>query len=649
MFIGKLSLLEDKIDSFLYMQLVDLARMLTRRKELEVEAAYHALYDEAAGILTVSQFWHDLLPSQRDAGMKSDVILRALGSAWFSSSKAIADYFTSALAIPLPNLAQGLFALCEDIRLERLCLALRPGTQRLFNQRHTVYNHYLQHKLQAHLNKTEQADACFILIYRWLTGRSQGQLDNLSTGAVSGLNELLNWLLPLYPLLEQMDTAETTEEVAHLSLLMMEHLAYRLRQDAKMIYFSTQQQNGRAEPVTMTYYQELKRVKPLQNKDKPAALSEEWQQADKERLPMRHRETQDRSPGLLRFELERGSRTAAAADALREGDAAEEVLAFVQGRSQRSERKNAVPGEQRVPRIASGSELAAGEAGSGVNATATASFLPLLRPTAQQEDAYQRLAERAAPLTKRLRRTIRQTLAQKRIAPRGDLLYGRLSKKLIRAVTDEAPRLFYKKRSPDPQLDAAFTLLVDCSASMYDKMDETKLGLTLFHETLKGLRIPHEIVGFWEDADRVTEEEAPNLFQVAVDFSSSCTPRSGATLLQLEPQQDNRDGFAIRQMTQRLLRRAERHRVLLVFSDGEPSAADYNEAGILDTYEAVLQARRMGIDVISVFLASGAVHDTQRQTMRNLYGPYSIVVPRVEELTQQLAPLLRKLLLKAIF
>jgi nitric oxide reductase activation protein len=43
------------------------------------------------------------------------------------------------------------------------------------------------------------------------------------------------------------------------------------------------------------------------------------------------------------------------------------------------------------------------------------------------------------------------------------------------------------------------------------------------------------------------------------------------------------------------------------------------------------------------------VHDTQRQTMRNLYGPYSIVVPRVEELTQQLAPLLRKLLLKAIF
>ncbi|MEB4797639.1 hypothetical protein P5G65_27445 [Paenibacillus chondroitinus] len=148
----------------------------------------------------------------------------------------------------------------------------------------------------------------------------------------------------------------------------------------------------------------------------------------------------------------------------------------------------------------------------------------------------------------------------------------------------------------------------------------------------------------------MTEHEAPNLFQVAVDFGSSLVPGSGAALMQLEPQQDNRDGFAIRCMTERLLRRAERQRILLVFSDGEPSAANYNDVGILDTYEAVMRARRLGIEVISIFLASGGtVHETERAAMRNMYGRSSIVVPRVEELTEQLVPILRKLLLKSIF
>ncbi|RTE10302.1 vWA domain-containing protein, partial [Paenibacillus whitsoniae] len=245
-------------------------------------------------------------------------------------------------------------------------------------------------------------------------------------------------------------------------------------------------------------------------------------------------------------------------------------------------------------------------------------------------------------------RAIRRTLEVKRIAPRGDRLFGRLDKRLARAVTDEQPRLFYKKRGPDPQLDAAFALLVDCSASMYDKMDETKLGLVLFHETLRALRIPHEIVGFWEDADRVTEQEAPNLFQAAVGFDTCFAVGSGAALMALEPQQDNRDGFAIREMTRRLLRRQERQRILLVFSDGEPSAANYHDIGILDTHEAVIHARRQGLEVISIFLANGKIHETQRLAMRNIYGRSSIVVPNVEELHEQLVPILRKLLLKSI-
>ena len=65
---------------------------------------------------------------------------------------------------------------------------------------------------------------------------------------------------------------------------------------------------------------------------------------------------------------------------------------------------------------------------------------------------------------------------------------------------DNHPRVFYKKSHESKEIDAVFTLLVDCSASMFNKMDETKRGIVLFHEVLKQLRIPHSIVGFWEDA-----------------------------------------------------------------------------------------------------------------------------------------------------
>ncbi|KRE49511.1 hypothetical protein ASG85_24175 [Paenibacillus sp. Soil724D2] len=641
MFVGKLSLLEDKIDAMLQMQLVDLARMFTKRKELEVEAAFHADYEEASARITVSQFWRDYPAVDKTAGMKSDVYLRGIGSAWFTGADAVKSYLLFCQSASFPKLANSLFALCEDMRLERICRARRPGTARVFAHRHRILRVYFQHKLRTHLSKGEMADAVLLFVYGWFTG------VEWHAGLVDAGAGLSGRLAQLYPILEQIEEATHTAEVAACCEAMMDSLSYWLDRDATAAYFWMQPGSGVAEPLPAGYKGELKRAKRLANDDVlPEQEGERRHQSGQERMPTWHRESSDRSPGLLRFELERGSRTAAQGSAPREGDAADQALAIAQGRSVRAKRTGAASGERRegaaVP-------AAAGHGEGAVAAYATAKWLAPERPTAAQEAGYRRLSERAAPLAKPLQRAIRRTLEQKRIAPQGDRLFGRLDKRLTRAVTQEMPRLFYKKRAPVPQLDAAFALLVDCSASMYDKMDETKLGLVLFHETLRDLRIPHEIVGFWEDADRVTEQEAPNLFQVAVDFGSSLASASGAALMQLEPQQDNRDGFAIRRMTERLLRRTERQRILLVFSDGEPSAANYNDVGILDTYEAVLHARRQGIEVISIFLASGVVHETERMAMRNMYGRSSIVVPNVEELAEQLVPILRKLLLKSIF
>jgi|GEM_PF-143235 len=651
MFVGKVHLLQDTKDALLHMQLEDLAKLLSRRRELKVETGFHALYDEAAGLVTVSQFWRDLAPDVRAAGWKSDVYLRALGSAWFSDSPAIAVYLAESAAGPLPKLAQQLFALGEDMRLTRICCEQRPGMARVFAVRHAAYAAYYRHVLRGFIRKREYAEALLLLVYGWFTGSAALTVEaaggaDAGAAELEALGELRALLRPQLAQLERIAAAASTDGVAAVCRELAEALAYRLGRDAAAQLFATSPGSGTATPLAAGHRGPLPPARPGAAGGKAEAAGPEGR-LQGERLPTWHRETADRSPGPLRFELERGRPTAAFGGAPRAGDAADGAMTPAQGRSRRAGQSGAA-----AARRYSGG-LPGQQPGAAANphaARLTAAWLAPAKPSPEETAAYGRLRERVLPFTRSLQRAIRRSLEQRRVAPRADRPFGRLDKRLTRALIEEAPRLFYKKRDPTPRLDAALALLVDCSASMQDKMAATQLGLTLFHEALRGLAIPHEIVGFWEDAERVNAQEAPSVFQLAVDFARSLLPGRGAAIMQLAPQQDNRDGFAIRQMTARLLQRPERQRVLLVFSDGEPSAADYHESGIVDTHAAVNEARRRGIDVISVFLGSGgAVHESERAAMQSIYGRGSVVVPEVGELPGRLAPILRKLLLKSIF
>src|SRR5699024_2626563 len=89
----------------------------------------------------------------------------------------------------------------------------------------------------------------------------------------------------------------------------------------------------------------------------------------------------------------------------------------------------------------------------------------------------------------------------------------------------------------------------------------------------------------------------PNYFHIIHSFTDSLYEQNGAKIMQLEPEEDNRDGFSIRIIVEKMLERREKHKFLLVFSDGEPSAANYDDNGIIDTHLAVTEARKQGIDV----------------------------------------------------
>ncbi|SUM71922.1 von Willebrand factor A [Staphylococcus saccharolyticus] len=110
----------------------------------------------------------------------------------------------------------------------------------------------------------------------------------------------------------------------------------------------------------------------------------------------------------------------------------------------------------------------------------------------------------------------------------------------------------------------------------------------------------------------------------------------------LEPQDDNRDGVAIRIASERLLQRSHQQRFLIIFSDGEPSAFNYSQDSILDTYETVERARKFGIEVFNVFLSQEPITEDIEQTIHNIYGQYAIFVEGVEHYTKSSFPVIKE-------
>ncbi|MBE1441869.1 vWA domain-containing protein [Paenibacillus sp. OAS669] len=636
--------LENEVDAFLRMQLLDLARALSGWEELQLELSYLSSYNDKDKLIAVSQFWSYYPEQTKLTGMKTDVYLRAIGSAWFTDANVIAGYIDWTRTAKLPQLAKQWLAMCEEARLMTLCRKHRPGTAAVFDLRTRILGKHYSAKRDMHRDRREEADALLCGFASALNNNDSKELyipDGFRTEDRVFMEELLY----------AVSTMESTKQAAQSCRRLMDHPERdnALEGDSRAQYFSLQLHSGTDQPLSWEYIGELKRKKKLKSHTELPKDSREDKPEQGERLPNWHRETEKQDESLLRFDIEQGSKSGLISDHVREADSGDQALGIVQGSSQASSRNEPEP-----PKPQALDRLDTGFAGKGdsygrLNRKAVPVYRDAESPDTKSRLQYDEVLREVTPMVNKLKKTIRMTMEQKRIAPRNELLTGRLGKKLVRAAWEPLPRLFYKKNSPSMEVDAVFCLLIDCSASMYDKMEQTHRGIALFHESLRSLRVPHEIIGFWEDADKVTDKESPNVFHIITDFARSLHDSSaGPKLLQLQAEQDNRDGYSIRIAVERLMKRSEKQKVLLVFSDGEPSASDYHEDGIIDTCEAVLQARRTGVEVVSVFLGSGAVKDTERETMRNIYGRFSVLVPDVSGITDQLGPLLRKLLMNQL-
>lgn len=631
---------DSQIDSFLFMELTDLAKTISKNKEMEIEYEVQSYLDPFKNTVYISHFWNQRPIGDTVEGFKSDLYLRALGNYYYTDPIQVKGFLRKVRRTRLPEFGKQLFALLEDLRLEEICKKERPGTKKTFQKRKELYRKYFQSQLTINRERSIYADALFSGLYLKLTAESPLE-------ALPSLKEEINLAFPFIErMLEKSYEAASAEETAEIALEMADVLEDLLDRDMLNTYFFIPESVYSREDQGLTF-DDLKRKSKLDQDDSLGSLEKEDKDVHEDKLPTWHRETSEATKSFLQFDLEHGSKTDLAGQAAREGEDGDQALGTVQGTSKKAKNND-------YSKLEALEEDRRGESGEDAhpygkeNAAAVPFHLEPRSASAEEERIYREYKADILNYQKKMKQMIQKMLEHKKTLPRTDLHTGRLGKKLLKLFTDDNPRLFYKKEQPSIQIDAVFSLLVDCSASMFDKMDETKRGIVLFHEALQSVQVPHQITGFWEDTGEATDAYQPNYFKRVLSYQSSLKTGSGPEIMQLAPEEDNRDGFAIRHMAEELLRRNEKQKFLLVFSDGEPAAMNYEQNGIVDTHEAVLMARKQGIEVINVFLSNGDADESQYKSIKTIYGNFSLIVTNIEELPDVLFPLLKKLLKKSL-
>lgn len=633
---------DSKVDTHLFLQLQDLTTVLSRDPNLNFEYSYGSYIDIAARNVTASTFWDQNDEDIKKAGYKTDVFLRTVGTFHYTAVQPIKAFFNGYLKeSALPRFGSQLLTLFENIRLEELVKRHRPGTSHLFNVRNNYLKTYFTNQLTANVTRGYALDELFCLIF--LSVQADQPDPRFPQANEEQVLQLDNLKGSLYSLFE----AQTTKDIIRIVEQITNQLSNKYSDSINEYFvFPIAHIN---QYTRHTLFDELTRTDPLANEDIQKVDKDKSEYID-ETFSTWHRENknEDRKQTFLQFDLEQGTKTDLLGGGTRETEEGDQAMASIQGASGESEQKD----YSQLDTLEKKESKQAGHQSDSPygdeNKHAVAITKNATPPSPIEERNYDELVMDIDPIRRKLAKTIENTLEHKQNEPRQDLVMGRLSKNLLPLVLEDNPRIFYKKDHESNEIDAVFSLLIDCSASMHNKMDETKKGIALFHEVLNQLKIPHSIVGFWEDATHTKDNYQPNYFHTIHSFTDSFYEANGAKIMQLEPEEDNRDGFSIRVMTRELEKRRENNKFLLIFSDGEPAALDYEQNGIVDTHQAVLEARKKRIDVIGMFLANEEITESEDLTMKNIYGRERVMVPNVDALPEQFAPLLKKLILKSL-
>lgn len=241
---------------------------------------------------------------------------------------------------------------------------------------------------------------------------------------------------------------------------------------------------------------------------------------------------------------------------------------------------------------------------------------------------------------KRLHRKLDRILREQRVRVASQRK-GELSRKALWKAEVNDPDIFQRK-APPSKCESVFYLLVDRSGSMgmeygngSSKLFTALLTAAVIEEALKGIAYT-KVVAF-DGGNDIVEHI------VIKDFSQKeVGNRCFDALDQVSAGNGNKDGYSIRVAAMDLEKRSEKRKILIVLSDGLPSAYSKESEAIGDVRTAVQDARRKGVIVIPIMY--GVIDEAESFAVYQQMYEKGIISTSAENILSEFEKLLFRLI-----
>ena len=246
------------------------------------------------------------------------------------------------------------------------------------------------------------------------------------------------------------------------------------------------------------------------------------------------------------------------------------------------------------------------------------------------KEKYKLMENEIAPISKKMQRSIKAVLKDKAIEEKSTgLIYGRRINTHCLSRTDG--KYFEKKKFPTPEPRLAVALLVDESGSMYgQRIASAKKAAVLLHHFCMGLNIPVAVYGH-------TADEGEDVSIINYTDFEGFSPNDKYRLMRISAKSNNRDGYALNYVAEKLNRFEATKKLLIILSDGYPAAYGYGkEAGIKDLQEVVAKYKKKNINIF------GAAIGSDKEAIETIYKDKFMDITKLEDLPYILTRLVKK-------
>ena len=259
-----------------------------------------------------------------------------------------------------------------------------------------------------------------------------------------------------------------------------------------------------------------------------------------------------------------------------------------------------------------------------------------IRGLSSAKEAYEAEFRALKPYSKRLNRQMKSVL-EDISTPSWERHKGCGSDIEFGEVYRHDRKFFEKKSMPKDEPDMVIAVLVDESGSMDigDRYVYARKAAMILYEFADAINIPINISGHDEDSRVNIYDYVP--FDVV-------NKNAKYSLTDIQARYNNRDGLAINVVADRLARRPEAVKLMIVISDGVPYANNYYGVPAVRDMQSVLKAyRAKGMTIL------GAAIGDDKEVIEEIYGKKDFLdIGDLRSLPKALTEIVRKYVLKAV-